>query len=283
MKPNFLVIGAAKAATTSVCDLLGQHPDVFMSEPKEPRFFSMDSVYERGWEWYESLFENSGNCSAVGEGSTSYSMVGVHTNTVARIVRHLETPRIIYCVREPFSRVESGWMESRHSANPLALPSFPQSLRESPNFLDESLYWKQISAYRQVTPDERILIIFFEDFARDPRATLRRCFEFLEVDADHEVVDANRRRRSTVGYRRDRWAMSALRRVPLAGRASRLVSPRLRSAVLGVLRAPLSGRPQWDEETRRWFADQIADDIRAFLEFCGKPRDYWNLDMPDEE
>lgn len=279
MKPNFLVIGAAKAATTSVCELLGQHPDVFMCDPKEPHFFSTDSVYERGWDWYEALFEGARGCTAIGEGSTSYSMLGVHTETVPRIIRHLETPRIIYCVREPFSRVESGWMQSRHSANPLALPSFARSLRESPNFLDESLYWKQISAFRQVIPDDRILILFFEEFTRDPKAALRRCFDFLRVDASYEVVDANRRRKATSGYRRDRWAMTALRRLPMVEHMFRLIPQRLRSAIFSVLRAPLPARPQWDPDTRAWFAEQVGDDLHSFLEFYGKPKDHWGVEI----
>jgi len=283
MKPNFLVIGAAKAATTSLCELLGQHPDVFLCKPKEPHFFSIEAVYQRGWAWYESLFENAQGCAAVGEGSTSYSMTGVWPETVPRIMRHLDAPRIIYSVREPFSRVESGWMQSRHSANPVALPSFTRSLRESPNFLDESLYWKQISAYRRCIPDDRILIVFFEDFIRDPHAVLRRCFEFLGVDPDFEAPDAHRARKSSADYRVDRLALTALRRFPLFERARRWVPHGLRPWLIRTLRSPLAGRPQWDEDTRQWFARQIADDIRTFLEYYGKRRDYWNLEIGESE
>src|SRR5437879_4218078 len=40
--PNLLIVGAAKAGTTSLHALLGRHPAAFMSEPKEPRFFSYE-------------------------------------------------------------------------------------------------------------------------------------------------------------------------------------------------------------------------------------------------
>ena len=73
MKPNFLVIGAMKCGTTSLCSLLGQHPDIFMSNPKETYFFSNDEVYQRGSSWYESIFLGSENKIAIGEGSTNYS------------------------------------------------------------------------------------------------------------------------------------------------------------------------------------------------------------------
>ena len=53
MKPNFLVIGAMKCGTTSLCSLLDQHPDIFMSNPKETYFFSNDEVYQKGLKCYE--------------------------------------------------------------------------------------------------------------------------------------------------------------------------------------------------------------------------------------
>ncbi len=56
VKPNFFVIGAAKAGTTSLCELLGAHPDVFMCDPKEPGFFSLPTKYKLGYDWYASLF-----------------------------------------------------------------------------------------------------------------------------------------------------------------------------------------------------------------------------------
>ena len=40
IKPNFIIIGAMKAATTSLYTYLKQHPDVFMTSIKEPKFFN---------------------------------------------------------------------------------------------------------------------------------------------------------------------------------------------------------------------------------------------------
>ena len=80
MLPNFLVIGAAKSATTSLCELLGQHPDVFILDPKEPHFFTRH--YELGWKWYKSLFSNAGSYERIGEGSTSYSQKGLYPGLI---------------------------------------------------------------------------------------------------------------------------------------------------------------------------------------------------------
>ena len=46
--PNFIIIGAAKSATTTLTTILPQHPDVFISKPKEPKFFGR---YEKDDWW----------------------------------------------------------------------------------------------------------------------------------------------------------------------------------------------------------------------------------------
>jgi hypothetical protein len=55
--PTFMVIGVAKCGTTSLCDLVASHPDVFVTNPKEPHYFSRMTSVERRREWYRSLFE----------------------------------------------------------------------------------------------------------------------------------------------------------------------------------------------------------------------------------
>lgn len=54
--PNFLVIGAMKCATTSLCDLFAAQPHMVVCTSKEPESFSDDTVLARGWGWYELLW-----------------------------------------------------------------------------------------------------------------------------------------------------------------------------------------------------------------------------------
>ena len=73
--PDFLIIGAPKAGSTALHVALAQHPELFLSEPKEPKFFLCDErppdpAHQRGpgdahsareWVWrrdeYEALFD----------------------------------------------------------------------------------------------------------------------------------------------------------------------------------------------------------------------------------
>ena len=52
--PRAFLIGAAKSATTTLADLLNQHPHIFLSNPKEPDFFWIN--WDRGIDWYRALF-----------------------------------------------------------------------------------------------------------------------------------------------------------------------------------------------------------------------------------
>ena len=55
-RPDFIVIGAMKSATTTLHEQLARQPGIFMSRPKEPNFFSDDENYARGWGWYGVAF-----------------------------------------------------------------------------------------------------------------------------------------------------------------------------------------------------------------------------------
>jgi len=58
-KADFIIIGAAKSGTTTLCDRLGEHPEIFVSTPKEPKFFSIDDNYKKGVAEYEKIFIGS--------------------------------------------------------------------------------------------------------------------------------------------------------------------------------------------------------------------------------
>ena len=278
MKPNFLIIGAGKAGTTSLHRGFAQHPDVGMARTKEPKFFSHDVCYDRGWEWYESLFEGCEGRAAVGEATVHYSILGVHPDAARRIAHHLPGARIIYIVREPMSRLESMWLQYQHHGMPIPR-SFGRTIRSYPEFIDSSLYFKQLSAYREHFPDERILVLFFDDLVRDPAAVFRQCFAFLGVRDDVEIEDATARHNAWQGRRMDSLPLSVVRRrAPGFDRVRDSLPRWIRGLLRRVLRVPVTHRPRWDPETRQWVLNQIRDDVAALLEHCDKPLDLWAVE-----
>lgn len=280
LRPNFLVIGAPKCATTSLCFCLGQHPEVFMSRPKETFFFSHDEVWARGWSWYESLFAGAGDAVARGEGTTVYAQTATFPHALPRIAEHLPHARIVYIVREPFSRLESHWIEL-HSQGLTMLP-FARALREEPELLDAARYGTQLEAYRAHFPDDRILVLFYDDYRERPHEVLERCFRFLGVDPSVRTEAALRPRYASTDRWSDRGATNWLRRRAPGFYWLRDRAPApLRRAARRLLKRPIAGRPAWDEATRRFVRDEIADDVRHFLARVGRPADHWSgLDGP---
>ncbi|MGB0766132.1 MAG: sulfotransferase family protein [Phycisphaeraceae bacterium] len=277
MKPNFLVIGAPKSATTSLCDKLKQHPEVFFSAPKETFFFCYDHVYEKkGWPWFESLFEGAEGFKAIGEGSTINANLGTYPNALPRIVEHVPDAKIIYIVREPIRRIESYWVEL-HSQGTITVP-FNRAVREDPQLLDTSLYWKQISAYREHFSDDRILTLFFEDFKRDAAGELRRCFAFLEIDPEVHIEDAQTPKHVTQGRNRDLWLTNMMRhRLPGFYAIRDAVPKPIRDGAKRLLKRPIDTGFEWEPGVLAWTLDQLREDSAAFLDYAGKPADFWDM------
>ncbi len=277
MRPNFLVIGAPKAATTSLCHQLGQHPEVFFSRPKETFFFCYDHVYEKkGWAWFESLFDGAQGYKAIGEGSTINANLGTYPNALPRIVKHLPDCKIIYIVREPIERIASYWIEL-NSQGTITLP-FNRAVREDPQLIDTSLYWKQLSAYRQHFSDDRILLLFFEDFKHDAHGVLKRCFEFIGVDPTVKIDGAEKPRYVSEGKRSDMAITNFMRKCLPGFYAIRDAMPGpLREGAKRLLKKPIEGRPQWEPAVLAWAVEQVRDDSAKFLAHCGKPANYWDL------
>ena len=71
MLPNLIIIGAAKAGTTSLPFYLGLHPHISMSKEKELDFFARERNWNKGIEWYESQF--NANVQICGEASPCYT------------------------------------------------------------------------------------------------------------------------------------------------------------------------------------------------------------------
>ena len=106
--PSIFILGAAKAGTTALYDLLVQHPQVHLSYIKETLFFSRDDYYRKGMDWYlKTFFADAGDRPVVGEATPHYLYWA--EKTAPRIAETLdrEAVKFIVCLREPASRAYS--------------------------------------------------------------------------------------------------------------------------------------------------------------------------------
>jgi hypothetical protein len=101
--PDFLILGAAKAGTSSIHAWLATHPDIQMAEPKETNFFSIN--YGEGLGNYLACFPDSER-RLRGEATPSYLHL---PHVAARIAETLPDARLIVVLREPVERAFSDW------------------------------------------------------------------------------------------------------------------------------------------------------------------------------
>jgi hypothetical protein len=181
--PTFFIIGAAKSGTTSLHRYLEPHPELSMSSEKEPMCFEPPHWQERMSE-YEDLF--AGKQAAVrGESSTAYAAYPWVPEIPDRVKTMVPDAKIVYCVREPVSRMVSHYaqfvwdrMKIRPWEELMADLDDPMNM---PVWI--SRYATQYERWAERFGEERILVVEQHDLATQREATIKRVLEFLEVDS----------------------------------------------------------------------------------------------------
>lgn len=189
--PNFLLIGAMKAGTTSLYHYLQAHPQVATPKYKAPEFFVEESNWHRGIDWYRKQFGSVGpEVLAIGEASNVYTKYPRFKGIPQRIATHIPEVRLIYSVRDPIARIRSHY-QTRVAEGTERAP-FEEAVFANHIYIDYSRYALQIEQYLEYFPLEQLLIIKAEDLRDDRHTTIRRVYEFLGIDADFVPAELDR-------------------------------------------------------------------------------------------
>jgi Sulfotransferase family len=306
--PDFYIVGHSKCGTTALYEMLRRHPQIFMSEVKEPMYFARNpgvgsagsgskSFEQTGQrpeseEDYLSLFAGAEPGQRVGEASTFYLWSHL---APARIAAARPEARIIAILREPASFLRSLHLQmlqnhaevEKDLRKAIALEDERREGRQIPRYAHwpEALiyservkYVDQLRRYHAVFDEEQVLVLIYDDFRRENEATVRRVLSFLDVDDTVElpVLDAN----PTVGLRARR-VDTLIRDVrggrgPVAraarGTVKALTPWRLRNNLLYPARRRLvygSPRPP-DETLMRELRWRYRGEVVALSEYLGR-------------
>lgn len=199
-KPNFFIIGAPKCGTTSLASWLGEHPDVYMSNPKEPQYFNTDYITlgrPKSIKEYEQLFAAaSDSYKAVGEASTGYLRSKF---AIPAIINYSPAAKFIVCLRNPIEMVQSmhsqlvkmGTEPEISFERAWALQSFRQEGKYVPFACNDKnvllygntcLLGQQMNRLFKTVHKEQVLTIFLEDMKANAGKEYRRVLGFLEVE-----------------------------------------------------------------------------------------------------
>lgn len=184
--PNFLVIGATKAGTTSLYEYMRGHPDIFMPAAiKEPRFFCYGGsgatlrIEVRDLAAYRSLFDGVTTETAIGEASPHYLLC---PGAAESIRETLADVRLIVSLRNPVDRAYSTFVMNLRNEGRNAGTTFLEALERDPWL--QLFYFEDLQRFYSLFAEERIKVILFDELVNRPEHTMRGIFSFLGVSED---------------------------------------------------------------------------------------------------
>ncbi len=201
--PDFFIVGHHKCGTTALYLMLKAHPQIYMPELKEPKFFATDmparldasagSRLPQTLDEYLALFAPAGPDQRVGEASPSYLTSRTAASGIAELA---PAARIIAILREPASFLRSYHLQLVQSHverekdlhRALALERIERGGRVIFRYSDNLRYVEQLRRYDAAFSPEQLLVLIYDDFRRENEATVRRVLRFLEVDERLPIV-----------------------------------------------------------------------------------------------
>ena len=295
--PNFLIVGAAKCGTTSMSEYLKQHPQIFISEVKEPRFFSSqahsfplngpgdakrESRYIKKYADYQQLFQSANGQLAIGEASAD--TLYYYQKTIPAIKQYVdEQPKIIIMLRDPVKRAFSAYQHLIRDQRETA--SVEEGLRKeeerTQNNYELIWYYRGVSRYYEAVKAfidnfAQVHIIINEDIRRDEKGVFQNVFTFLEVNTDFTVDTSIRYNASGVPH--SNWLHNFLFEENWLKRSVRPITYRLTSQ---KFRQQTSNKMLTRNLQRMEISPEIADILKGeFLDEKAKLEELLGRTLP---
>ncbi|SFR09501.1 sulfotransferase [Poseidonocella sedimentorum] len=273
--PLLLGIGAQKSATSWVHAVLGAHPDIAPSRPKEVDFYSY--YFDRGYAWYDRHFEPRAGQTRF-EVSPSY----LHDPRAARRARaHRPDTRVIALLRDPVERAFSNHLHEVIKGHIPPVP-FAEGLANNPAYVEQGFYARHLIRWMDAFPRGQICVLLAEEIAAEPLKAARRVYEFAGIAPDYLPPALHERRNES-----DRAAVPLLRSVLRAGgdamRRGGLEPVLSRAKALGPVRALLKANsvdmrqevPPMDAVSRARLDALFRDDLAQLARLLSRDSFPW--------
>lgn len=270
--PNFFVVGAPKAGTTSLYEYLKPHPQIFLPVVKEPKYFTPQLRESVSLDRYRQLYEHAAGYPAIGDLTPFYLW---ESTAPGRIHEVAPNAKIIVMLRDPVARAFSHYLMAVSLGHDKA--TFAEALsryndREaaewylSSHYIEQGMYAEQIERYLRVFGAERVAVFLFDDLVSDPALTLTRMAEHLRIDpkpfaaGDYSEAHNTFRKPRMPGAVHFIWKFGLNRLVP--GPVRRKLK---RSTLLFDVK-----KPTMDEESRRFLQELYEPEMVRLEKLLGK-------------
>ncbi len=194
--PNFFIVGAPKAGSTSLYNYLNAHPEIFMSPIKEPNFFSYKEIEEqklyyktkniKDIESYMKLFIDAKPNQKIGEASVSYLF---YPTVPVKIKKMIPEAKIIILLRDPVKRAFSHYLMDKRLGY-VKLPFEDIVFKKiSHKFIDLyhqqyitlGFYYEQVKRYFDVFGRPNVCVILTKDMDNNIYSVFKEICLFLEI------------------------------------------------------------------------------------------------------
>ncbi len=184
-----------KSGTTTLFDALARHPRIAPAHQKEPGFFAFDEVWNKGFDWFDTLFDFEPTQHEYRlEATTDYTKVPFVNGVWERMTANPDVEvKLLYIMRHPLRRIESHARHAQLKGREIG--------REMSSRTDHSLdsglsavnlavtqYATQIGSFSVARSLGNLHCLTLEDLQRDPNSVLAQIYEFLSLDADAEFT-----------------------------------------------------------------------------------------------
>jgi hypothetical protein len=272
--PNFVVIGAPKAGTTSLHQYLRGHPEVFMPAEKELNFFIRPDNWSRGLDWYRRQFAPAAGAKAIGEASPRYTQYPECQGVAERMAAVVPSVRLVYVVRNPLDQMLSHYRDRRRWK--LERASASRALLENPVYLETAKYAAQLERFLEHFPREQLHVVLAERLRDDEsrRETMAEIAAFLDLGgswgADVLVHEHN------VGIPTRRWLVQRLAMTRAWDPATALVPDRLKDATRRLTHRT-NQQGELPERAERELVARLTDDVARLRELVDAELDGWGI------
>ena len=191
--PNTFLIGAQKAATTSLYSWLSQHPEICAPMTvKDYAFFTRDDFFNNGLESLSRFYEEDFNGEKIVlQGSVHYIYF---EKALKRIQNEFPDAKFLLVLRNPVERAISAYeyavkfnyetlgIEAAFAAEEDRKTDPDNRVRSELTYKSHGLYYKQIKTFLKYFSEEQLKVILYEDIANQPERVVKNTFGFLNVN-----------------------------------------------------------------------------------------------------
>lgn len=287
-KLDFIGIGAEKAGTTWVADMLKQHHLIYIPKQKELHYFNRKFVenpklnnynFDKPFSWYEKFFKNSKPNQIKGELSPTYLW---DKEAPKKINKYFPNVKLFVVLRNPTERSLSQYYYYKHKGL-IMEKTFYQALRNYPFLLERSMYYKQLKKYFDLFPKENIKIMFFEDLKNDKISFLKELEDFLgvkryvpnSIDKKSNVTGLPKYKNPNIILAKIRFILRKYKLNFILDLARKIGLAQYLEKIRNTTTDNKFSKEKIDEKTRKYLKEYFSEDIEKLEKLIKKDLSAW--------